>query len=438
MSTRKLVHWGLALSLLLSLLLAGCTPRETSGEATSAAEGGGKVEIDFWTFWGSETRRPIIEKIINDFNASQDKIIVKHTYLPWGDIWTKNLASIAAKNPADVIINDIASVDQRASKKQNTDLSQYLAKDNIQDRFYPSLWENVTYEDKAYAIPFNTDTRFLYYNKEAFREVGLDPEKPPATWDELEQYAIKLDKKNGNTYDRVGFHPQWGDFGVDNWMLNADGGKGFFDNEGKMYINTPAKVETIEWVKKWNDRLGKKNVDALQAEFGNEQSNPFISGKVAMWMHQGTFATQIRDYGQGMDVGVAPVPERTAGSGHYSSGGGFVVEIPYGAKHPDEAWEFIKFLTDYDAQKYWAQKNFDNVANQKAASDPELMKDPIYKMAVDNMEVTTHYRAPLAVPDYKNLITPQIDAALLGQLSPADAMKKAEEDVKNMMKQNGQ
>ncbi|UQZ35962.1 ABC transporter substrate-binding protein [Paenibacillus sp. PK3_47] len=420
--------------LLFGLAATGCTPKQAESSTASAD---GKVEIDFWTFWGSETRRPIIEKIINDFNASQDKIIVKHTYLPWGDIWTKNLASIAAKNPADVIINDIASVDQRASKKQNTELTAYLEQDNIQDRFYESLWDNVLYEDKAYAIPFNTDTRMLYYNKKAFREAGLDPEKPPATWAELEEYAIKLDKKNGNVYDQVGFHPLWGDFGIDNWLLNADGGKGFFDNDNNMYINTPAKVEAVNWIKSWNDRLGKKNVDAMQAEFGSEQSNPFISGKVAMWIHQGTFATQIRDYGKDMEVGVAPIPEKTEGSGHYSGGGGFVAEIPYGAKHPDEAWEFIKYLTDYDAQKYWAVKNFDNVANKEAASDPELLSDPIYKAAVENLEVTTHFRAPIAVPDFKNLITPQIDSALLGNITAEEALAKAETDVKSMIQQAG-
>ncbi len=63
-----------------------------------------KVEIEFWTFWGSETRRPIIEKIVTDFNESQDQIHVTHVFNPWGDIWTKSLAAIAAGNPPDVVI----------------------------------------------------------------------------------------------------------------------------------------------------------------------------------------------------------------------------------------------------------------------------------------------------------------------------------------------
>src|SRR5690606_1642307 len=102
-------------------ILAGCSGESAQAEKTKD----GKVVVDFWSFWGSETRRPIIEKIIDDFNKSQDEVFVKHTYLPWGDIWTKNLASVAAGNPADVIINDINTVAQRADNGQSEDLSKY-------------------------------------------------------------------------------------------------------------------------------------------------------------------------------------------------------------------------------------------------------------------------------------------------------------------------
>lgn len=424
----KSIRLLLLAALVSSLFLTGCVPKQA--DATSD----GRTIVTFWSFWGSETRRPVIDHIINEFNASQNEIQVKHVYLPWGDIWTKNLASIAAGNPADVIINDIASVELRASKKQNTNLTAYLEKDPIEDRFYPNLWEDVLYEGEAYALPFNTDTRMLYYNKQAFREAGLDPEQPPATWEELESYAIQLDIKEGNTYEQVGFHPLWGDFGVDNWLFNGDEGRGYFDDAGNPLIHTQHKIDTLEWLKSWDDRLGKKTVDTLKAEFGSKQSDPFLSGKVAMLIQQGNFATQIRDYGQGMDIGVAPIPERTEGSGHWSGGGGFVVEIPHGAKHPDEAWEFIKFLTDKQSQLYWAEKNFDNVANIEASEDPSLQQDPIYAASVTNLEVTKRFRAPLLLPDYKDMITSQLDQALLGMLPADQALANAEEDVNNLIR----
>jgi len=461
MRLRSRANLMLAALLLIVALLSACgvgggseetTAAETSEtavktEESKESESGGeaapkeKIELDFWTFWASETRRPIIEKIVEDFNNSQDEIVVKHTPLPWGDIWTKNLAAIAAGNPPDVIVNDINTVANRAVNNQVVDLTGFIETDgeDIKNRFFPELWNTVVHEEKVYALPFNTDTRFLYYNKDAFREAGLDPEKPPTTWAELEEYAVKLDKKNGNRYERIGFYPLWGNWGWDNWMMNADGGVGFVDKDGNVTIDTPNKVAALEWINRWTERLGQPTVDAFKAEFGSQQANPFIAGKVAMFMELGTFYTQLRDYGQHVDFGMAPVPEKEPGSGHYSAGGGFVVEIPYGAKNPEASWKFLKYLTDVQAQEYWAIKNFDNVANveasEKAAANPELDEKgkAVYAFAVENLKVTKLFPIPPYAADYRSLLNPQADAALLKQAAPADALKKAQADVEQLI-----
>jgi len=427
---------GISLSLvsfLLIGLLAGC-----SGEQKADAEKtkDGKVVVNFWTFWGSDTRRPIIEKIIEDYNNSQDKVFVKHTFLPWGEIRTKNLASVEAGNPADVIINDINTVSQRAENKQVEDLSKYVD-DSFKQHFYPHLWETVEYEGKAFAVPFNTDTRLLFYNKKAFKEAGLDPNKPPATWTELEEYAKKLDIKKGDNYERIGFYPLWGSVGASSWMTNADSGKGFIDN-GELAINTPKKVEALEWILGWKERLGENTVQAFQAEFGSEQANPFIAEKVAMWVDVGTFYTQLRDYGQDIEFGVAPIPAYQEGTGNWTEGGGLVAEIPKGANHPKEAMDFIKYLTGIDAQKYWAVKNYDNVANKDAAeatvNELQVPDKTVYEATVKNLERTKMFTVPVEYPDYHSRINPQIDNALLGKISPEKALEKAERDVEKKKK----
>ncbi|MCD7032819.1 ABC transporter substrate-binding protein [Metabacillus sp. GX 13764] len=423
----------LAVFALALSVLAGCS--NSGNEAAEAKTKDGKTIINFWTFWGSETRRPVIEKIINDYNKSQDKVFVKHTFLPFGDIWTKNLAAVGAGNPADVVINDINTVAQRAKNGQTEDLSALIKDDpSFKDKFYPQLWNAVTYEHKPYGVPFNTDTRLLFYNKKAFKEAGLNPEAPPETWDDLKTYADKLDVKKGSSYDRIGFYPMWGSVGANSWMMFGDKGKGYFDENGKVMINTPEKVSSLNWVMDWQKRYGKKNVDAFKAEFGNETANPFISGKVAMWVDVATFYTQIRDYGKDMDFGVAPIPAKTANDQHYSEGGGFVAEVPKGAKHPKEAMDFIKYLTGAEAQSYWAAKNFDNVANKEAtkkAADMLSGKDKmVYEEAEKSLQNTKMSPMPVDYPDYPNAVNPQIDQVILGAKKPADALKDAEKAVK--------
>jgi multiple sugar transport system substrate-binding protein len=424
----------LTVLLCVSTLLAACSAGDDKEKP--AVDGvKEKIKLDFWTFWGSTTRRPIIEKLISDFNASQDKIFVKHTYLPFGDVWTKEFAAIAAGNPPDVIIGEIGKVAQRADKKQVVNLSKYLAKDNIQDRFFTHLWEPMKYKNEVYAIPFNTDTYFLFYNKAMFKEAGLDPEKPPKTWAELEEMSKKLDKINNGKIERLGFHPRIV-AGHEYFMLNADGGKPWVDEKG-VNINTPNKLAALKWFNSWDERLGMKEVDAFKGTFGSKTNEPLLAGKVAMIVKNGTFWTQIRDFAaKKEDYGVAPLPEYKAGSGHTTTGGGFTIEIPQGAKNPDASWEFIKFMTDVDSQKYWAQMNYENVANIKASNDPELMADPIYKFSVQNLKDTVLGVTPLSAPDFGNLLNPEIEAVILGKQTAEQALEKAQKAVENLVNQN--
>ncbi|MEH7114973.1 ABC transporter substrate-binding protein [Neobacillus niacini] len=417
--------------LLLSTILSGCSNK------SDAASSNGKVVVDFWTFWGSETRRPVIEKIVDEFNKSQDNILVKHTFIPWGDIWTKNLAAVAAGNPADIVINDINSVSQRAENNQAEDLSKYIDQDTFKEQFYSNLWETVLYKDKPYAVPFTTDTRLLFYNKDAFKEAGLDPNKPPATWKELEEYAEKLDVKQDDKYTRIGFYPLFGGFGAPSWLKNADNGTGYLEN-GELTINTPNKVKALEWLVEWQKRYGKKTIQNYQAEFSNGQTNPFIGGKVAMFTDVATFYTQIRDSGTKMNFGVTTMPTFDENSKPWSDGGGFVAEIPKGAKHPKEAMEFIKYLTGEKAQKFWAEKNYDNVANIKAAESVlnGLTGDAktVYQNAVDSMQYTTLSPVPNQYPDYQERINPLVESAIDGKITAEEALIEAEKDVAKMKK----
>lgn len=397
------------------------------------------IELDFWTFWGSEPRRNFIEQIVEDFNNSQDEIHVTHTFLPWGDIWTKNLASIAAGDPADVIINDINNVAQRAQKNQNTNLAEFIEQEEgFGDQYYSHLWEATLYEGDNYAVPFNTDTRILFYNKDIFEEVGLDPEQPPTTWDELKEMAMQMDLQEGDFYQRIGFLPRYGING-DVYYMNATG-HGFWDFEANVpTLNNPKGVEILDWMVDYEKEYGSDTVNAFTAEFGSQQADPFISGKLAMVVKEATHYSQIKEYAPDLNFGVAPLPEFKEGYGNTSWGGGFVAEIPYGSKNPEAAWKFIQYLTGPEAQEYWAASNFDNVAHMEAtqnAFDNELMGEKdleVYQVAVDNLERTILTPVPLSLPDLLNIVNPEFDLIYLGTKTPQEALDAAQKAAEEQM-----
>ena len=425
-----------------TLMLSACAGFQTSDSSEDQTNDEGKTVVDFWSFWGSELRRPVIDKIVADFNASQDEIEVKHTYSPWGDIWTKELAAIAAGNPPDVVINDINATAIRGKENQAMNLSEFMD-DSFSEKFYPELWNATLYEGDSYGIPFNTDTRVLFYNKDAFEEVGLDPEDPPATWEELEEYAAKLDVKNGDDYDRLGFYPLWG-VGYDVWLLNANGENYFGEdnNVENVNINTETNVEVLNWLKSWRDRIGEDVVNSYQAQIDSQQGNPFFSGDLAMLVQQPTFYTQISEYAEDLNFGVAQLPEYEPGNGHTSWGGGFVAEIPEGSSDPEAAWEFIEYLTGAEAQEYWAVQNFDNVANieaaEAAAQSDELSEEGqmVYQMAIESMENTLLTPAPVEAPGFYNYINPHVDEFFLGSMTAEEALAQAQADVEDLIQKN--
>lgn len=427
-----------------ALLLAACGGGNEEASDNNTGTDGGKVSIEFWSFWGSGLRRDAIEEIIEDFNTSQDEIEVEYVYQPWGDIWTKSLASIAAGDPPDVIVQDINSVQQRAEAEQSTNIQEYIEQDGneMESTFYPHLWETVFYEDNAYALPFNTDTQVLFYNKDAFEEAGLDPETPPATWEELEEYARALDVKDGNSWERIGFYPLW-NLGADVWALNADNGVSWFDKEGNVKINTPKKVEALEWVLEWQDYYGPETINSYEAEFGNGVADPFISGLVGIRAQNINYYTNLLENApEDFNFGVAPLPEYEEGSGNWSWGGGFVLEIPKGAENPEASYEFMKYLTSTEVQEKFGLNSFDIMANQEANTNliehPDLDEEGqmIYEMADRNLESTVITPVPLTAPDFSPLVNEQIDGAMLGNQSAQEALDAAQASVENLVEQN--
>lgn len=430
-------------TIVFSLILIACGNNE-DGASESEESADGTVTIEFWSFWGSGPRRETIEAIIEDFNASQDEIVVEHVYQPWGDIWTKSLAAVTAGNPPNIVVQDINTARQRADAQQATNIQEYLnAEDEtIEERFYPQLWDTVIYEDEAYGLPFNTDTQVLFYNKDLFEEAGLDPDTPPETWAELEEFARTLEIQEGDDWERFGFYPLW-NLGTDVWAINADNGTSWFDAEDNVMINTPEKITALEWIIEWQDYYGESNINAYEAEFGSGVTDPFLSGLIAMRGQNINYYTDLRENApDDFNFGVAPLPEFEEGSGNWSWGGGFVLEIPYGAEHPEASYEFMKYATSTEVQEQFGLNSFDIMANQEANenlvehSDLDEEGQMIYELAHSNLEETVITPVPLTAPDYLPLINGPIDEALLGQLTPQEALDQAQESVESLVEQN--
>ncbi|HEY7033398.1 MAG TPA: ABC transporter substrate-binding protein [Thermomicrobiales bacterium] len=393
-------------------------------------------EITFWHFWGSQLRRTAIRRAIALFNGTYPDIKVNETFVPFGDIWTKNLAAVAAgSGMPDVIVEDRPSLKDRAKNNVEISLGDLAKRDGVTgEKFWPFTWTEATTTDGVpYGLPYETDIRVIYYNKAAFTDAGLDPNTPPANWDDLWSFSDKLDQKDGNDLTRVGFFPTFGNVGLDQWAWNNGGS--WQDAQDNPTMNAAPNVAALDWMKKWADRYGWDNVQSLQSTFGSGNQDGFMTGKVAMIVDIqgytaviGYFNPQFQDKdGNNAGYGVAKI---TPAPGHDPAAlsGGFALAIPTGSKNTDQAWEFIKYMA-FVGQQSWARDTYAMpTIEEMAKTDPVLQASPNWPLFVEAMG---YGRAKEYNPYYpaftSDLIPPATLAALSGDQTPQQALDDAQQ-----------
>lgn len=261
---KKLVLASSACLVASAMALSGCSgsskPAENSAAAekseaadktTAAAEGGSSDTMHLSFYYpvnvGGDAAK-LIEKICADFNAENPDIVVDPVYTGnYDDTVTKIQTAIQGGTPPDVFVSLATQRFTMASTGMAMPLDDLIAADGDEgkayiDDFLSGFMEDSYVDGKIYSIPFQRSTEILFYNKDAFKEVGLDPEKAPATWDELVEDAQKL--TNENRYG-VGIalnsgSAQWTFTGF--CLQNSKNGENLMAEDGKSVMLIPRKM----------------------------------------------------------------------------------------------------------------------------------------------------------------------------------------------------
>ena len=308
----------------------------------------------------------------------------------------KLMTAIVGKTPPDVINQDRFTIGDWASRDTFVDLTPLIKRDHGKpdgvrpEDYYEPCWKEACYKGKVYAIPNSTDDRFLFYNKTLFAEAGLDPNRPPRTWSELTQYALKLTKREKDgTISRIGFIPNWGNSWL--YLYSWQAGGEFVSPDGrKCTMNNPDSIRALRYMVSIYDKLGgAAKVDTFQSGFQSDALDPFLTGRVAMKIDCDGAANNIARFNPDLNFGVAPAPVpddradetacnvsfdangvplgmpksqwdkmmstsqqkiRSGGQERYITwSGGFSWAIPLGAKHAELGWKFIRWMNSPEA-----------------------------------------------------------------------------------------
>jgi sn-glycerol 3-phosphate transport system substrate-binding protein len=294
--------------------------------------------------------------------------------------------------------------------------------------FYPAFMENSQTGGKTYGIPFQRSTPVMYWNKEAFKEAGLDPETPPATWEELVEFGKKLTRKDAN-----GNVTQWGvripSSGFPYWLFqglstqndvilaNSDGNKTNFDD--------PKVVEAVQYLVDLSTRHGVMEPGIV--EWGATPKAFFERQAAIMWTTTGNL-TNVRSNAP-FEFGVAMLPANKR-RGAPTGGGNFYLFKGASDEQLAAAAEFVKWISAPEQAAKWTIAT-GYVAPRPDAWETDTMKTyaadfPPATVARDQLE---HAVAELST--YQNqrvtgIFNDALAAAITGQKDAATALKEAQ------------
>jgi multiple sugar transport system permease protein len=225
-----------------------------------------------------------------------------------------------------------------------------------EEQFYKPCWAEANYNNELFAVPADTDNRALYYNRDILEKyadklipIGCvdpnDPTKvgPPRTWDQLKQCAkILTEYDSAGRLRQVGFIPNFGNSWL--YIYGWLNGGNFMSEDGRTCtLNSPAIVDALVYMTEVYDVMGgAQAVNAFQSTLQTGDLDPFLSGKVAMKIDGDGVIAIVANLKRDLRFGVtlAPAPE---GKPRLGWCGGWCWIIPRNARHPEEAWEFIKY-----------------------------------------------------------------------------------------------
>lgn len=344
----KTFRYLLTILLLLTVVLSACTPAAPKTDATKAPEEGGiqpakEVTIRIWDFGGAEFDW-IDSMAIPEFNKKYPNIKVEHLGVPESDYSTKVDTAITAGDVPDIALQSYMYKLWKAGHV--LPLDNYMARDGIKpEDFFPIYTAWGMLDGKAYILPVNTYIWAMIYNKDIFKAAGVDELTADSviTYDQWLEIARKINKPSDTLEERVfasaNFPPNWN--AMNNYMSNpyvlGPDGRNCLDN-----------ASTDDWIKTWTAlttaHLEQLTIDSGGSLVGDAAWDDLMKqGKLGMIY--GTYGDALAQQKAGVNVGLTGQPVVTPGWQGNVGAWMDAYGIMKGSKHPDEAWEFLKFLS---------------------------------------------------------------------------------------------
>ncbi len=346
--------------LLLTLLLYGCGPRERA------------AQLEFWHALGGPLGDALNE-LIAEFNQQHPDIYIHAISMGnYTALSQKLMASIQAGTQPDlaqvfeswtaglvaggvlVPFDDLIAQDENFGEEDFADI-------------YPVFIDSSIIDGKIWSFPFNKSVRILYYNKDIFFRLGLDPDSPPKTWKEFREICrlATIDMTGNGVPDQYGTTFATSVWMFENLLLQA-GGEMMTPDYSRARFNEEPGVIALEHL---NTLLNEDQTAYLSAGF--EWQNDLLASKVAMVEGSSVSAVYMQQAGIDFFLGMAALPVRDTKRNVISGTNICIFDTEDEVRHR-AAWEFVKWFTDTKQTARWSYLTSYMPVRRSAFEEPQL------------------------------------------------------------------
>jgi multiple sugar transport system substrate-binding protein len=393
----------------------------------------GRTYIRYWYIVGANDTVPYHAR---RFNEVQDSIVVVATPIPWTEHEKKILTAVLSGDPPEVV-SQFVPVVKWASRLALQPLDGLIEATGFDSTtIFPALWSEMRWREHVYALPVNSTSYALFYNRALFREAGLDPGRPPQTWDQIVDVASRLTVRGPRgRIVQAGFVPDYGNLPTTQVMAWQEGASYLSPDGTTVTLATPEVERAFQWMADYYAVYGVNALKSFTAGFGSADQHGFLAGRVAMAILDLSFLDQIERFSPGLDYGVAPIPTFPGGPSA-SSAGSWWLAIPRGARNAEAAWAFMAFAAEQQTQLEEFAATDDKLfpANRLAAMDPAVLTSPAMEVFVRQMEVA---HSPTVVPLAHDVFWREFfgaqDRVIYGRQTPRQALRQAETVIQDAL-----
>jgi multiple sugar transport system substrate-binding protein len=397
------------------------------------------TQITFWTTF-TPPFSDYLQKMTDAFNASHTNVQAKLVQVPGAETdVSKLMTAVRSGTGPDVYMLDRFTTAERAAAGVLTDLSPYIKKADpkMASKYLPFAWAESQFQGKSWSLPFDTDTRALYYRKDLLKAAGvdisvLDSKNGPITFAQLKEIASKYDKKDASgEYTQLGFIPSYNQGWHYTWGF-ACGGKFADLKAGKVTPTDPGVVAGYQFLYDWSKGLGAQKLQTFLSTFNPPNVPPeqelLVTGKAAMVITGDWYIANMAQYAPDADYGVTYIPVPKKGAKPSTWAGGWSFTIPQGAKNPAAAFDFISWMAGPEGQKMYTQLS-SHLPTIKALMDDKTLFEGNHEFFRQTLSFASSRPALPVGGLYWDALTAAMNDVIDNVAQPKDALAKAIDKV---------